>query len=118
MHRKGTILADDQKRISALFYQSESGKQPVRDWPMKLDVADRKTIADIKTVEFGWLIGMLACRALFPSLDRQASVKCFRPPGRTLFALALRDTVWQFLLEFCSSKKQRKFLASQCPLFD
>ncbi|MGB3788296.1 MAG: hypothetical protein WA949_09810 [Phormidesmis sp.] len=47
-------MADDQKRIPALFYQSESGKQPVRDWLMKLDVADRKTIGvDIKTVEFG-----------------------------------------------------------------
>ena len=30
--RKGTIVADNQERIPALFYQSESGKQPVRDW--------------------------------------------------------------------------------------
>ncbi|MEL7067932.1 MAG: type II toxin-antitoxin system RelE/ParE family toxin [Cyanobacteria bacterium J06581_3] len=63
--RKGTIVADNQKRIPALFYQSESGKQPVRDWLMKLEVADRKTIGiDIKTVEFGWPIGMPTCRAM------------------------------------------------------
>lgn len=32
---------------------------------MKLEVADRKTIGiDIKTVEFGWPIGMLTCRAM------------------------------------------------------
>lgn len=58
-------MADNQKRIPALFYQSKSGKQPVRDWLMKLDVADRKTIgADIKTVEFGWPIGMPTCRPM------------------------------------------------------
>ena len=61
--RKGTIVADNQKRIPALFYQSESGKQPVRDWLMKLEVADRKTIGtDVKTVEFGWPIGIPTCR--------------------------------------------------------
>ena len=63
--RKGTIAADNQKRIPALFYQSESGKQPVRDWLMQLEVAERKTIGvDIKTVEFGWPIGMPSCRAM------------------------------------------------------
>lgn len=32
---------------------------------MKLEVADRKTIGiDIKTVEFGWPIGMPTCRAM------------------------------------------------------
>ena len=58
-------MADNQKRIPALFYQSDSGKQPVRDWLMKLEVSDRKTIGvDIKTVEFGWPIGMPTCRAM------------------------------------------------------
>ena len=40
-------------------------KMPVRDWLLSLSAADRKAIGDdIRTVEFGWPIGMPLCRAL------------------------------------------------------
>lgn len=52
----------NQKRIRAVFYKSETGAEPVRDWLKRLDKRDRLRIgADIKTVEFGWPIGMPAC---------------------------------------------------------
>lgn len=42
------------KKISALFYQLDSGKEPVRDWLLDLDREDRQTIGkDIQKVEFG-----------------------------------------------------------------
>ena len=86
--KKGTIVADNQKRIPALFYQSESGKQPVRDWLMKLEVADRKTIGiDIKTVEFGWPIGMPTCRAMGKGLYEVRSSLASGRIARVLFCI-------------------------------
>ena len=86
--RKGTIVADNQKRIPALFYQSEFGKQPVRDWLMKLELADRKTIGvDIKTVEFGWPIGMPTCRPMGKGLYEVRSSLVSSRIARVLFCI-------------------------------
>ena len=50
------------KRIPAKFYRNENGKEPVRDWLKDLDQEERRLIgSDIKTVEFGWPIGMPTC---------------------------------------------------------
>lgn len=51
-----------QKRISAVFYQTEAGTEPVREWLKGLDREDQYLIGtDIKTVEFDWPIGMPTC---------------------------------------------------------
>lgn len=54
------------KRISVVFFRTASGGEPVRDWLKSLEpVEDRKQIGvDIKTVEFGWPLGMPVCRPL------------------------------------------------------
>lgn len=79
-------MDDNQKRIPALFYKSESGKQPVRDWLMKLALADRKTIgADIKTVEFGWPVGMPTCRPMGKGLYEVRSSLAGGRIARVLF---------------------------------
>jgi phage-related protein len=59
-------LADDQgKRIPAIFYRTEARGEPVREWLKGLAPDDRKRIGeDIKTVEFGWPVGMPVCKAL------------------------------------------------------
>ncbi len=58
-------MADQPKRIRAVFFRSESGAEPVRIWLKALDKEDRFRIGtDIKTVEFGWPIGMPTCRPL------------------------------------------------------
>ena len=50
------------KILQAVFYKSLSGKEPVRDWLMKLDKQDRKTIGeDIATLEFSWPVGKPKC---------------------------------------------------------
>lgn len=57
--------AREGKRIPAIFFRTEAGGEPVRDWLKTLSSDDRKRIgADIKTVEFGWPIGMPVCRPL------------------------------------------------------
>lgn len=54
------------KRVPAIFFRTEAGGEPVRDWLKALPSAeDRKRIGeDIKTVEFGWPIGMPVCKPL------------------------------------------------------
>lgn len=53
------------KRITVVFFASENGAEPVRDWLRSLSKADRVRIGeDVRTVEFGWPIGMPVCRAL------------------------------------------------------
>jgi hypothetical protein len=59
--RAGTqpeALERQGKRVPAIFYHTEAGGEPVRDWLKELSSEDRKRIGeDIKTVEFGWLRG-------------------------------------------------------------
>jgi phage-related protein len=54
-----------EKRIKVRFYRQPSGSEPVRDWLLSLSRQDRLEIGtDIKTVEFGWPVGLPVCRSL------------------------------------------------------
>ena len=53
------------KKITAMFFAQDGGTEPVREWLWSLARADQKNIGDdIRTVEFGWPIGMPVCRPL------------------------------------------------------
>ena len=53
------------KRVPVIFYRTEAHGEPVREWLKGLSADDRKRIGeDIKTVEFGWPIGMPVCKPL------------------------------------------------------
>ena len=55
--------------LSVNFYVTDSGTEPVRDWLKSLPAADRKTIGeDIKTVQYGWPLGMPLVRKMEPNL--------------------------------------------------
>ena len=59
------IFMASLKKIAAVFYQTGTGKSPVREWLLDLDKADRLTIGkDIQKVEFGWPIGLPYSRPL------------------------------------------------------
>jgi phage-related protein len=50
------------KRIRAEFFQSDRGREPVRDFLKAIPKSDRRVIGeDIRAVEFGWPIGMPVC---------------------------------------------------------
>jgi phage-related protein len=56
---------NEGKRVPAIFFRTAAGGEPVRDWLKALSPDDRKHIGeDVKTVEFGWPIGMPVCRSL------------------------------------------------------
>lgn len=55
----------EKKKISAIFYKTESGNEPVREWLHSLTKDERKKIGEaIKTAELGWPIGMPVCKSL------------------------------------------------------
>jgi len=46
-------------KLSVRFYREASGAEPVRDWLKSLPADERREIGtDIKTVQFGWPLGM------------------------------------------------------------
>lgn len=54
-----------EKRLEVRFYKTDSGKEPVRDWLQKLDKSSKKIIGeDVKTVQYGWPMGMPLVRKL------------------------------------------------------
>lgn len=56
------------------FYASESGVEPVLDWLRDLKREDRKAIGeDIKTVQYGWPLGMPPCAKWSPAFGKSAA---------------------------------------------
>ncbi len=56
-------------RTSPEGYKSQTGKDPVRGWLKDLPLQDKKAIGeDIKTVQFGWPLGMPLIKKLEPDL--------------------------------------------------
>jgi phage-related protein len=55
--------------LTVAFYCTEAGKEPVREWLRELTVEDRRAIGtDIKTVQYGWPLGMPLVRKMEPGL--------------------------------------------------
>ncbi|HVU19785.1 MAG TPA: type II toxin-antitoxin system RelE/ParE family toxin [Rhizomicrobium sp.] len=53
------------KKLSATFFATENGANPVREWLLAMSREDRKKVGDsIRVVEFGWPVGMPVCRPL------------------------------------------------------
>lgn len=74
------------KRIFAIFFRTEAGGEPVREWLKGLSREDRKLIGtDIMTVEFGWPIGMPVCRPLGNGLYEVRTDLTGRRIARVLF---------------------------------
>lgn len=51
--------------LEVIFFSTETNNEPVREWLRSLPKEDKKTIGiDIKTVQYGWPIGMPLVRKL------------------------------------------------------
>jgi len=78
-----------EKILPVAFYRMTSGREPVREWLKELPLADKQRIGeDLKTVEFGWPVGMPLCRGMGEGLWE---VRSDLPNGRTarvLFCIA------------------------------
>ena len=63
-----SVLAKD-KPISVVFFRLDSGREPVRKWLKEMSQNNRKIIGeDIKTLQFGWPLGMPLARKMGENL--------------------------------------------------
>jgi phage-related protein len=60
---------DSKPILDVVFYKTEAGNEPVREWLKSLPREDRRTISeDIKTAQYGWPLGMPLIRKMERSL--------------------------------------------------
>ena len=56
---RSTRDAGKLPRLTVRFFRESTGSEPVRDWLKRLSFEEMREIgSDIKTVQFGWPIGM------------------------------------------------------------
>jgi phage-related protein len=73
--------------LDVRFFQTDTGAEPVRNWLKYLPAADRKTIGeDIKTVQFGWPLGMPLVRHVEGDI-REVRIGLDNRIARVLFTL-------------------------------
>lgn len=76
------------KKVTAIFYENINGNKPVREWLLSLNKDDRKIIGeDIKTVEYGFPIGMPICRKLDSKIYEVRSNISDKKIARVIFTL-------------------------------
>jgi len=60
-----SITDDTEIRLKVVFFRTERGSEPVREWLKSLSLDEMRTIGeDIKTVQFGWPLGMPIVRKI------------------------------------------------------
>lgn len=74
------------KSVPLAFWQSSTGREPVRGWLKALGPEDKKVIGrDIAKVQFGWPVGLPVCRPLSGGLWEVRSSLPSRREARILF---------------------------------
>ncbi len=70
----------EPRPLQVRFFQTTSGREPVREWLKQLGRPDSQSIGeDIATVQNGWPVGMPVCR---PLGDGLYEVRSSLPGGR------------------------------------
>jgi phage-related protein len=60
---------DESLHLKVFFFRTGRGNEPVREWLKSLAPVEKRAIGeDVKTVQFGWPLGMPLVRKLEPGL--------------------------------------------------
>ena len=98
-------MVEREKKITARFYATSSGRRPVREWILDLPDEDRRMVGrDVQKVEFGWPLGMPYCRSLGQGLWEVRSDLTGGRIGRVIFMIKDGEMV---LLHAFEKKTQR-----------
>ncbi len=100
----GNDRGSRQPILDVVFFRTEAGNEPVREWLQRLAREDRRTVGeDIKTAQFGWPIGMPLIRKLASDLWEVRSRIC-NGISRVMFTV---DGQTMVLLHGFQKKSQR-----------
>jgi phage-related protein len=73
-------------KIELVFYRTDAGNEPVRDWLLGLEVASRQAVGlDLMRVQFAWPVGMPLVRPLGDGLFEVRTNLPDRTISRVLF---------------------------------
>jgi len=62
-------LEDNELRLKVVFFKTQRGNEPVREWLKSLSAEDKRILGeDIKTAQYGWPLGMPLIRKMEPGL--------------------------------------------------
>jgi phage-related protein len=87
-------MASRLKKLQARFYETGTGRKPVKEWLLSLPKDDRRVIGkDIQKVEFGWPIGMPYCRPLGHGLWEVRSDLTASTIARVIFCIVEGEMV-------------------------
>ena len=79
-------MVEALKPVPLRFWQSDQGRDVVRDWLIELPPEDKRVIGrDISTVQFGWPVGLPVCRPLGGGLWEVRSSLPGKREARVLF---------------------------------
>lgn len=94
--------------LDIYFYKTEQGNEPVREWLQQLNNEDKKRIGeDMKTVQFGWPLGMPLVKHLDGDI-REVRIPLSKRIARVLFVL---DTNSMVLIHGFIKKQQKTLKA-------
>ena len=107
--KSSTDSPNQGKRIPAIFYRTEAGGEPVREWLKGLSPEDRKRIGeDIKTVEFGWPVGMPVCKPLGNGIYEVRSSLAQNQIARVLFYIDKKGRWYYYTALLRKRRRHRK----------
>lgn len=76
----------DLRPIQVVFWRTEQGNEPVREWLKEMTKADRVKIgSDLALLQYGWPVGMPLCRSLKGGLWEQRTRLANRRLARIIF---------------------------------
>ena len=85
------IVADQEEEDPPrplAFYETSTGRLPVRDWLLTLTKNDRMLIGiELAKIEYGWPIGMPLCRLLSSGMWELRTVISNNKQARVLFCV-------------------------------
>ncbi|WP_028389232.1 type II toxin-antitoxin system RelE/ParE family toxin [Legionella fairfieldensis] len=82
------------KTLQVKFYRSEKGNEPVREWLKSLSKENKSILGeDIKTIEYGWPLGMPLVRKMDKDLWEVRSDLTNKEIARVLFTVSGNNMV-------------------------
>ena len=95
---------DEDLLLKVFFFHTRRGSEPVREWLKSLSPLEKRIIGeDVKTVQFGWPLGMPLVRKLEPGLWE---IRSTLPAGIARVIFTVKDNAMILLHGFI--KKSQK----------
>lgn len=93
-HIRCSVIHDSTRKTPLVFFRTDAGHEPVREWLRALPAVDRRAIGlDLTRVQFRWPVGMPLCRPMGHGIWEVRTPLPSRRTARVLFCV-FEDELW------------------------